>query len=97
MDTESERSDPVYRLRQLVQEKYKNEEKKEKKIIKSQQGGIFPLVPIGIAIASAVGSRLATDLYDFIKRKITGSGYKIKQHKTVKDKKLFIKDVVNNL
>ena len=63
----SENNDPVSRLRSLVQEKYSIEEKKNK--IKTQKGGLIPLLPIGIAIASALGSKLVGDLYDFVKKK----------------------------
>ena len=41
------------------------------------------LIPIGVAIASTLGSKFAGDLYDWIKKKVTsGSGAKIPHHKT---------------
>ncbi len=84
-------------MRNIVKEKYKNEEKKDNKIVKRKEGGVFPLVPIGIAIASALGSKFAGDLYDWVRSRIVGSGQKIKTHKTIKDKKDFLKEIVNNL
>ena len=94
---EEESTDPVQRLRDLVKEQYKNESKQENKK-KVQKGGIFPLVPIGIAVGSAIASKLAGDLYDWIKSKVTssGSGYKM-NHKTKKQKIEFIKDFINTI
>ena len=91
---EEEINDPVAKLRELVKKEYKPEKKSDKKI---QKGGVFPLIPIGIAIASAIGSKLAGDLYDFIKSKVTGNGYKIPRHKTKKQKVQFVKEVINNI
>lgn len=87
----SENADPVARLRVLVQEQYKKDTKKDK----IQKGGVLPLVPIGIAVASALAGKLSGDLYDWIKSKITGSGMKVPYHKTKKQKIQFIKEVVN--
>ena len=56
----------------MVKDHYKKEEKeqrknKNKKVVK---GGFAPaLIPIGVAIAYALGSKLASDLYDFVKKK----------------------------
>ena len=91
---EEENNDPVARLRALAKKEYKVEKQSKSKPIK---GGILPLVPIGIAIASAIGSKLAGDLYDFIKSKVTGGGYKVPHHKTKKQKVQFVKEVVNNI
>ena len=55
------------------------------------------LVPIGVAIASALGSKLAGDLYDFIKSKVTGSGHKVPHLKTKKQRVEFVKEVVNKI
>ena len=93
---EEEINDPVAKLRELVKDEYKTESKHKK--MKTQKGGILPaLIPVGIAIASAVGSKLAGDLYDFIKGKLTGGGYKVPNHKTKKKKVQFVKEVVNSI
>ena len=94
-EKEEESTDPVQRLRDIVKQQYKSEEKQKNKK-KVQKGGFLPLVPIGIAIASAIGSKLAGDLYDYVKKKVTGNGYNM-NHKTLKDKKLFLKDFINNI
>ena len=90
---EEEIIDPVARLRTLVQKEYKTE-KNGKKI---QKGGVFPLVPIAMAIGSAVAGKLAGDLYDFVKKKITGGGQKVPNHKTKKEKVEFLKEIVNSI
>ena len=94
-------TDPVARLREIVEAQYKDEEKEQKKKLKkkSQRGGFLPaLIPIGVAIASTLGSKAVSDLYDWIKNKISGSGIKHKMnHKTLKDKKIFLKEFINNI
>jgi len=97
LDTESERSDPVYRLRQLVQEKYKNEEKTERKMIKSQQGGVAFLPAMAVAAASALAAKLTDSLYDWIKGKIQGHGIKVKHHKTKQQRIKYLKDFINSI
>ena len=91
---EEELNDPVARLRNLVQSEHKTEKKDKKKV---QKGGFLPLVPIPMAIGSAVAGKLAGDLYDFVKKKVTGQGYKVPYHKTKKLKVEFLKDIVNNI
>jgi len=92
---EEEITDPVARLRKLAQKESKPDKKNSKKV---QKGGFLPLLaPVGIAIASAVGSKLAGDLYDFIKSKITGSGYKVPHHKTKAKRVQFVKEIVNSI
>ena len=95
-DQESESTDPVARLRSLVQQQYKSDAKNDKK--KIQRGGIAPiLIPIGVAIASALGSKAISDIYDWVKSKVTGSGVKVPYHKTKAQRIQFLKEVVNNL
>ena len=95
-EPEQENSDPVARLRRLVNEQYNSETKKDKR--KIQRGGVVPaLIPIGVAIASALGSKAISDIYDWIKSKVTGSGVKVPYHKTKRQRIEFLKDVVNNL
>ena len=91
---EEEIIDPVARLRTLVQKEYKTEKNGKKKL---QKGGVFPLVPIAMAIGSAIAGKLAGDLYDFVKKKVTGGGHKMPNHKTKKEKVEFLKDFINNI
>ena len=90
---EEENSDPVARLRNLVEQEYKSETKHKK----TQKGG-FILAPLAIGAATAIGSKLAGELYDFVKKKLTsGSGVKVPYHKTRQQKIEFIKEVINKL
>ena len=92
---EPENIDPVARLRLLAQQEYKADVKKDKR--KVQKGG-FILAPLAIGAATAIGSKLAGELYDFVKKKLTsGSGIKIPNHKTRQQKIEFIKEIVNKL
>ena len=93
---EEEIIDPVARLRSLVQSEYKTEKKDKNK--KLQKGGILPaLIPIGIAIGSALAGKITSDVYDFIKKKVTGGSYKMPIHKTKKEKVDFLKEFVNSI
>ena len=92
---EPENSDPVARLRLLAQQVYKADVKKDKR--KVQKGG-FILAPLAIGAATAIGSKLAGELYDFVKKKLTsGSGIKIPNHKTKKEKLEYIKEFIIRL
>ena len=75
----SENRDPVARRRELVKKQYKNERKQNVK----HGGFAHVLILIGVAIASALGSKVVGDLYDYVKKKITGGNYKM-NHKTKK-------------
>ena len=87
-------SDPTARLKELVKSKYRNEEKKQNK----QSGGILPIVAaVETAAATAIATKLAGDLYEFIKKKISGQRYKIPYHNTKKEKKQFLLEVVKNI
>ena len=97
LDTESERSDLTARLKALVEEKYKNEEKKERKMIKSQKGGIAFLGPMAVAATSALAAKLTDSLYDWIKGKIQGHGIKVKYHKTKQQRIKYLKDFINSI
>ncbi len=94
----SENVDPVAKLRSLVKEQYKSELKKENNNKnKVQKGGFIPIIPVATAVVSTIASKLASELYDFLKKKITssGSGTKIPYHRTKKEKIQFIKDIVD--
>ncbi len=86
--------DPVARLRSIAQQ-YRVVDRKEKKRL--QKGGVLPLIPIGIAVAGTIASKLASDLYDFVKKKVTSGGGRIPYHKTQKQKIEFLKDFVNSI
>ena len=91
----SENADPVARLRDIVKKEYKTDAKKNKK--GKQSGGFAFLAPIAIAGLSALAGKLSGDLYDFIKKKVTGSGVRVANHKTKQQRIEFIKEVVNKL
>jgi len=55
------------------------------------------LVPIATAAAGALAAKITPELYDFVKKKISGSGVKIQNHKTKKEQLEFLKDVINKL
>ena len=75
-------NDPVYRLRKLAM-------KQNKPLEKNQKGG-FAFAPIVIPILASAASALVGKLYDTIKNKIEGKGYKIQNHKTTRQKKKFL-------
>ena len=80
---EPENTDPVYKLRQLVKEQYKSEIKHKK----TQKGGIVPIIaPLAVGAITAIGSKIASELYDFVKKKLSsGAGVKIPNYKTKKE------------
>ena len=78
-------TDPAARLRKLVKAKYKGQLKNDNK----QSGGVLPLAPIAIAAIGAVAGKIAGDIYDFVKKKLSGSGIKF-NHKYNNDKKAFL-------
>ena len=79
----------------MAQQEYKADVKKDKR--KVQKGG-FILAPLAIGAATAIGSRLACELYDFVKKKLSsGSGLKVPNHKSKKEQLEFLKEVINKL
>ena len=90
-----ESSDPVQRLRDLVKHQYKVQEKHNNK--KQKGGFLIPLIPLATAALTALVTKAVPDIYDFVKKRLTGGGYKLKHHKTIKDKKDFLKEIVNQL
>ena len=94
-EQEPENADPVARLRQIVSAQYKTEAKNNNR--KVQRGGFLPLIPIATAVASAIAGKLASELFDFVKSKVTGSGVKVPHYKTKRQRIEFLKEVVNNL
>ena len=92
-----ESADPTFKLKQLVKEKYMADEKVDRRKKKIQKGGVLPLLPIGVAVASAIAGKLASDLYDFVKKKITGKGYAVPNHRTRNQKKQFLLDVIKQI
>ena len=93
----SENSDPVAKLRAMVQTKYKKELKRDRK----QRGGFLPaaipLAAIGTAAAASLASKILGDFYEYVKKRITGKGYKVPNHKTKKEKKQFLLEIVQNI
>ena len=90
--------DPTARLKELVKQKYTIqdiEEKKNKKRL--QKGGVLPLVAIGTAAAGAVAGMIVGDIYEYIKKKISGHGYEIPNHRTRKEKREFMINLLKTL
>ena len=75
-------NDPIYRLRKLAM--------KQNKPFEKQQKGGFAFAPILIPVLASAASTLVGKLYDTIKNKIEGKGYKIPHHKTTRQKKKFL-------
>ena len=91
-----EKSDPTARLKQMVEEQYisKSQTRRTRKN-KTQSGGFIPLIPIGVSILGALAGKVIGDVYDPVKKKITGSGIHMK-HKSIKDKHNFLLEVLEN-
>jgi len=80
----------------MVQTKYKKELKHDRK----QRGGFLPAIPlaaIGTAAAASLASKIVGDLYEYVKKKFSGKGYKVPNHKTKKEKKQFLLEIVQNI
>ena len=77
-------NDPVQRLRELAIEGHKKEKRK------LQRGGMLPLAALFTAAGGTLVSKIVSDVYDLIKKKISGKGYKIPEHKTIDDKRDFV-------
>ena len=72
-------SDPAYKLRQLAMQHNKRYEK--------QRGG---LLPIAIPILASISGAIAGRLFDLVKEKLQGKGFKMPKYKTHKHKKQFL-------
>ena len=77
-------NDPVQRLRELAIEGHKKEKRK------LQRGGMLPIAALLSAAGGTLVSKIVSDVYDLIKKKISGKGYKIPEHKTIDDKRDFV-------
>ena len=81
----SGKNDPAHRLR-LLSRKYNKVYDK-----KVQHGGFSPVL---IPILASVASTLIGRIYDTIKGKFEGKGYKIPNHVTARSKRKFLIDIV---
>ena len=88
-EVQEEKSDPVMRLRQIVQKEYKNNNKKENKDRRIQKGGIAPLLAIALPALGALASEVVKDIYGFLKKKLSGGSIKF-NHKNNAEKKTFL-------
>ena len=64
----TEKSDPIFKLRQMVKDQYKTEERKHK----IQKGGVAPLLAIGLPVLGSLASEIVKDLYGIVKKKTFG-------------------------
>ena len=84
-------SDPTYILK-LIAKKHYND-KKHKKI----EGGLIPLLPIGLSILGSLAGKVISEIYDNVKEKIQGKGYRTNMnHKTIEHKRKFLNQVISN-
>ena len=67
----------------------------EQEEIKISQVCFIPLIPIGVSILGALAGKVIGDVYDLVKKKVTGSGMNMK-HKTIKDKHNFLLEFLGN-
>ena len=87
-------NDPVHRLREIAMKQNKNYE---------QRGGFPPLAPIVVPILASMGSTLISKLFDAIKEKIEkkkdqeGKGVRMRDHKTIKQKRHFLMHLVKQI
>ena len=82
-------NDPVYKLKQIAMKHNKKYEGGTE-----QRGGLAPLL---IPILASVAGALSSKIFDLIRDKIQGKGYKIPNHKTHKSKKKFFINLVNQI
>ena len=77
-------SDPTYRLKLIAKKHYNVNDKKHKKI----EGGAIPLLPIGLSILRSLAGKVISEIYDKVKEKIQGKGYRTNMnHKTIEHKR----------
>ena len=82
---DEEPKDPCLKLRQLIKHQYSHEKRKAKKQL-IKHGGLIPLAPVAIAIGTTIASKLAGDLYEYIKSKLSKKDQKgglIMNHKSL--------------
>ena len=88
-------NDPTYRLKLLARKhKYTDiDNKKHKKI----EGGMIPLLPTGLSILGSLAGKVISEIYDKVKEKIQGKGYRTNMnHKTIEHKRKFLNQVISN-
>jgi len=91
----NESKDPTERLKILAKEINKKEKRKRKnkKVVK---GGFVPAA-IGIPILATLGSKIISDLYDYVKKKIKGEGINVPNHKTKSQQIQFLKEFIKSI
>ena len=86
-------NDPTYRLKLLAKNHYNVNDKKHKKI----EGGMNPLLPIRLSILGSLAEKVVSEIYDKVKEKIQGKGYRTNMnHKTIEHKRKFLNQVISN-
>ena len=92
-EKEEELSDPAYKLRKMVAQKYGRSSTSEHK--KKLVGG-FAFAPLLIPLLASAGGTLVGRIYHTIRDKLEGNGYKIK-HKNLKEKRHFIHHLIKSM
>ena len=104
-EDEEDDVDPTKRLKKKIKKlmkkprKYLSRNSRRRRRMKTmeQEGGLSPLViPVATALAPVAGD-LLSDLYGFIKKKITGQGINLNSLKNKKDKTEFMIEVLRKL
>ena len=83
----------AYKLRKMVAQKYGRSSTSEHK--KKLVGG-FAFAPLLIPLLASAGGTLVGRIYDTIRGKLKGNGYKIK-HKNLKEKRHFIHHLIKSM
>ena len=91
-----ESNDTAYRLKLLASE-VENESKIQKRRRKrAQSGGLGPLAAFAIPILGSLAGKVISDVYDLVKKRISGAGVKM-NHRAHIDKKEFIIQLFKNI
>ena len=89
-EKEEELTDPAHKLRKMVAQSYGKSSTSEHK--KKLIGG-FAFAPLLIPLLASAGGTLVGRIYDTIRDKLKGNGYK--KHKNLKEKRHFIHHIIN--
>ena len=94
---DEESSDPAQRLRDLIKHKYKNELKRDHKLIKHKRDQSGGFAQILVPIAASVLATLSGKLYDTIKEKIQGKGYDLPKLKNREEKHEYVLKLLKHI
>ena len=61
------------------------------------KGGLGLFTMVALPAVGALSGAILTDIYKFVKKKITGSGINIPSHKSNSDKKDFLIEILKHI